>query len=104
VVLVEAKWRSPVGERQGVDGDQSQLDLRQAFCRGDGARLFPGATLAILGIGTAKDESFREAINRPEGSPLVRSLEWEQVVALHTGTLADELDRYLQWKRSLTRW
>jgi hypothetical protein len=45
-LLGEAKWRSPLGEAQGVHRDKDQLTLRREFCQKYGPRLVPASAIS----------------------------------------------------------
>jgi hypothetical protein len=98
VVLLEAKWRSGIGERQGVNGGSDQIALRHAFCTGDARRIFPACEFAI--VGASPDGNLLG--DRSGGAVTLRDATWDDLASLHLEPLAGELRRHLQWKRQLS--
>jgi len=95
LVFGEAKWNSPVGVRQGIAKDRTQLDLRLAYCGGLGPRALPGVRRwAVLGVGRSDD-----VLGTVEqGSVIVHNTSWKQLVDFMPVLLRPELEQYLTWK------
>ncbi len=95
LVLGEAKWNSPVGTGQGIKKNQSQLDLRLAFCEQLAPKLLPSVRhRVVLGVGRG-DILFTET---QSNVATVRNLNWHEIATLYPVTLAAELERYLEWR------
>lgn len=101
LVLEEAKWNSGVGHSQGVNRDRSQIDLRQAFCESLGWRVYPRVERFLV-PGVGRDGSILEPADLEcEGTTVhLRGITWDEVVALPSHPLRDEVRRYLSWKEA----
>ena len=100
VIFCEAKWRSQVGRAQGKKKDKDQIQLRGEFLKEYGPRLHPGASeFAVVGLGLFPN-SFT---NTAPSDVLFRCTTWEDVCALPSHPLADEVRRYFHWKKEHTR-
>lgn len=100
VILVEAKWQSGIGSKQGKMKDKDQIQLRGEFLAKYGSRVFPNRTeLAVVGISLVSD-AFTDTT--PAGIAF-RSATWEQVCGLDSHPQAEELARYFRWKNEHTK-
>ena len=100
LILVEAKWQSAVGTKQGKKRNKDQIQLRGEFIAKYGSKLFPHRTkMAVVGISLFAD-AFTDTT--PEGV-FFRSLMWEQICNLNSHPQAEELARYYRWKKEYTR-
>lgn len=100
VLLVEAKWQSGVGIRQGKMRDKDQIQLRGEFLQKYGRQIFPNREVyAVIGISLFAG-AFSDTT--PNGIAF-RSATWEQVCDLASHPQAEELKRYLKWKTNLTK-
>jgi hypothetical protein len=100
LILCEAKWRSRVGVRQGKDKNKDQIQLRGEFLKDFAPRLCPSRTqFAVVGISlypNAFDDTTPPGIH-------FRATTWEDVCALTTHPLGQEVARYFDWKKSHTK-
>lgn len=100
VLLVEAKWQSGVGIRQGKMRDKDQIQLRGEFLQKYGRLIFPNREVyAVIGISLFAG-AFSDTT--PNGITF-RSATWEQICGLASHPQAEELKRYLKWKTKLTK-
>ena len=100
VILVEAKWQSGIGSKQGKMKDKNQIQLRCEFLTKYGSRFFPNRNeLAVVGISLAS-EAF---VNTTPSGITFRSATWEQVCGLDFHPQAEELGRYFRWKKEHTK-
>ncbi len=96
LILIEAKWLSGVGVRQGKKRDKDQIQLRGEFLAKYGPRIFPSRTeFAVVGIGLFAD-AFTDTT---PGGIAFRSTSWEQICGLDSHPYAEELGRYFRWKK-----
>lgn len=100
VILIEAKWQSEVGEKQGKMRDKDQVQLRGEFLAKYGSRVFQNRTeFTVVGISLFAD-AFTDTT--PAGIAF-RSATWEQICELDSHPQAEELSRYFRWKRGHTK-
>lgn len=100
LILVEAKWQSVVGAKQGKMRDKDQIQLRGEFLQKYGQQVFPNrAVHAVVGISLFAD-AFSDTT--PDGIAF-RSTTWEMVCDLASHPYAKELKRYLKWKTKFTK-
>jgi len=100
LVLVEAKWQSEVGAKQGKMRDKDQIQLRGEFLAKYGPQIFQNQSeFAVVGISMFAD-AFMDTT--PEGIAF-RSATWEQICALDSHPQTEELERYLRWKKEHTK-
>lgn len=93
LILGEAKWNSPLGARQGINKDRSQLDLRVDYLERLAPKVFPEAKRrVVLGVGRRAD------LFCDSTAIGVHCLTWDDVIACFEGNLREELRRYLAWK------
>lgn len=95
VILGEAKWRSPVGAGQGVDGDQNQIGLRQRFLADYSQAIFGPRRFVVLLLG--RNVLPIDAYPAVPGVTLA-SLQWADLCEYTEHPLADEFGRYYGWK------
>ena len=95
VVLGEAKWRSPVGTRQGVNKDSDQISLRLQFLSQRGRRIFGDRRFVVLGMWRSLDDAI--PAEAPEGVRYA-SLTWADLCEYERHPLASEFRAYLAWK------
>ena len=100
LVLVEAKWKSAVGAKQGKMRDKDQIQLWGEFLQKYGQQVFPNrAVHAVVGISLFAD-AFSDTT--PD-SIAFRSTTWERICDLRSHPYAEELNRYLKWKTKFTK-
>jgi hypothetical protein len=99
LMLIEAKWLSGVGQAQGLEKNQDQLELRDLFCRGVARRLFPSIGRFVV-LGLSRQPGSFEGWTSGQGSDGVvfEELTWEQVCAFRSHPTRDRLLAYLEWK------
>ena len=91
LILVEAKWKSAVGAKQGKMRDKDQIQLRGEFLARYGFKILPDRTkFAVVGICLFAD-AFTDTT--PAGVAF-RSLTWEEICGLDIHPQAEELARY----------
>lgn len=96
VVFGEAKWRSPIGIRQGINRDRNQIELRDMFLRSCGRPIFGPRRLVVLSVWRRMPLPARDS---PEGV-VHASLTWEDLAAYEDHPQAEEFGRYLKWKQA----
>lgn len=100
LVLGEAKWKSPEGIGQGVDGKATQLGLRDAYCGHDQVRgLYPDTRRFVV-LGVSIDGTFSQLEGAESaGAPVLRrQRSWAALCAMNSHPVRDEVERYLAWK------
>lgn len=100
LILGEAKWRSPVGRRQGIRGDLDQLQLRRMVIQTWHRAFFPGYTRFVLLLVGREREALREDISLPSLSMHVRATSWSELAELTSHPFREELVRYVDWKNT----
>ncbi len=100
VVLVEAKWFSKIGSKQGKGGDKNQIQLRGEYLEKLGHKFYPKAgSFVVLGLaldtGTIIDTA-------PDGV-LFKETTWAEVCGMVEHPLYEEIQRYYYWKRKYSR-
>jgi hypothetical protein len=100
LVLGEAKWNSPLGGGQGIDGNRTQLDLRIQYCEKYAPRALPSVhRFIVLGVGRTANV-FDGAELRLDTPIKIRALTWNRVVDCCDSEFRDELRMYLGWKET----
>ncbi len=100
LVLGEAKWLSGIGTAQGKEKDKDQIQLRGEYLNKYGHKFYPGRSqFAVLGISLYRD-AFKNTV--PEGV-IFRAITWDEICSLNTHPIADEVRRYLIWKKGNTK-
>ncbi|HPN86738.1 MAG TPA: hypothetical protein PKV11_06700 [Smithella sp.] len=100
LILGEAKWLSGVGTAQGKGKNKDQIQLRGEYLKEYGPKFYRALSqLVVLGIGLNK-EAFVN--NVPEGV-IFRSITWEEICSLNTHPIAEEVERYYNWKVNNTK-
>lgn len=98
ILLVESKWRSGEGRWQGMDGNSTQVQLRQRFLSRFGRSLFGNAMFGVMYI--ILDDSQRPTGDASSTVP-VWSIRWAELVEFEGHPRKDEIRRYYDWKRNL---
>jgi hypothetical protein len=98
LVLGEAKWGSPVGTGQGVDGVKNQMQLRDQFLVSFGESLFPSCTRYVL-LGLSRTGEMVPPGRLAIGSRVLDrcNLTWARLCQF-PHPLAHEIREYLDWK------
>jgi hypothetical protein len=100
IILVEAKWRSKVGSKQGKEGKKDQIQLRKEFLSKYGPRIFPNRTeFAVVGVSLFANV-FQDTT--PSGL-LFRTVTWEQLCELGSHPHAKEVVTYFKWKKKYSK-
>jgi len=100
VLLGEAKWLSGVGRGQGKERNKDQVQIRGELLAKYGGRFFPDkAAFAAVGISLLPG-AFVDTT--PDGVDF-RAATWEQVCGIPSHPQAEEVRRYLAWKKENTR-
>ena len=101
LIFGEAKWRSSVGAKQGVNRIKDQITLRREFFEKFGQVLFPGIThYVVLGASLAAPVVMRDDLQLPNGQILLRDVSWDELCRISPHPLSDELPRYYEWKKA----
>lgn len=99
LLLIEAKWLSPLGRKQGVNRDRDQMELRDMFCRGTGQRLYPSVShFVLMELGRKEDQGQRRTVQVEGRSVTFVKVSWNRVATVATHPLAAELRDHLRWK------
>lgn len=96
IVLGEAKWQAPLGERQGIKKDQDQLQIRKKYIDGQGREEHPNSDIIQILVTEQPYAGYKEKLERLKTYNLV----WEDLCALLTLPQKDEIIRYLRWKKA----
>jgi hypothetical protein len=98
-VLVEAKWRSSVGARQGANRDKDQVTLRREFCEKYGRRVLPAVRhFVVLGV-SWNGRMIADAKTESDGVALyARDTTWKRLSEIRSHPCHEEVRDYLQWK------
>lgn len=100
LILGEAKWLSSVGAAQGKKKDKDQIQLRGEFLRDYAPKLYPAySEYMVLGV-SLFERAFVDTT--PEGIAF-RSVTWEKICSLPSHPRAEEVQRYVNWKRHNTK-
>jgi hypothetical protein len=95
LLLVEAKWRAPLGTRQGTAKDLDQLQIRSKLIEEHGAQIWPGVRNTMQVVLTEFPQSFANS-----GIPRLKVVSWDLVCSLASHPRRSEAIDYLQWKRA----
>jgi len=96
IIFGEAKWLSSVDVAQGKNKDKDQIQLRMEFLNNYGKRIFPSVQqMIVLGIGLKNDVVKTEQ----KGNIKCVGTTWDDVCSISSHPLAEELKRYLEWKK-----
>lgn len=96
VVLVEAKWLSKTGLKQGKAQDKDQIQLRGEYLQTLGRKYYSGANFfAVLGIAL----NTTSIIDTTPYGALFRETTWSEVCGIVDHPLYEEIQNYYQWKR-----
>ena len=99
-LLGEAKWRSAVGAKQGINRNKDQVTLRREFCQKYGTRLLSGIKrFVVLGVSSSGGIVPRADTEESGVTLHSRDTTWSAIAAINTHPCADELQAYLKWKR-----
>jgi hypothetical protein len=99
-LLGEAKWRSSVGAAQGVNRNKDQLTLRREFCQKYGKRLLAGVrSFVVLGVSWKGGMVARADTEADCTSLHISDTTLKAHAAIRSHPCADELLRYIHWKR-----
>jgi len=102
IVLGEAKWLSKVGKGQGSGKDKDQIQLRCNHLKDYGHVFYPGRSqFVVLGI-SLYSNAFKNIVKASEGV-IFRTTTWDEICSLKTHPIADEVRRYLTWKKENTK-
>ena len=100
MILGEAKWNSPIGARQGINRDRTQLDLRLKYFERFAPLALPAVRrYIVLGIGR-KPEIFSLLSAASDSSAKVLSLAWADVIQCLPSPLREESEQYVVWKEA----
>ena len=104
VIFGEAKWNSSVGKNQGENRDKNQITLRKEFFEKLGNKFFPNASyFVILGVSNEAPVVKKEDICLSNGVVLMRNIPWKSVCSINSHPLADELEKYYNWKKKYSK-
>jgi hypothetical protein len=100
LLLGEAKWGSKIGAGQGVNKDENQLSLRRRFFELRSGDLFANQSSLVL-LTVSSDGGLQVPMDKLLGSGTLylRDAAWSAVSSLASHPLAEELGKYLAWKR-----
>ena len=103
VLLGEAKWKSGIAKSQGKNKKKDQITLRREFLEKYGKFLFRKTnTFIILGIslqGRLIEESDHEL---GDIHLCLRNINWDKLCQIDSHPCAEELRRYLKWKKEIS--
>ena len=100
VVLVEAKWLSQTGLKQGKARDKDQIQLRGEYLQTLGPKFYSDAAYFVV-LGIALNTS--SIINTTPDGAVFRETTWSDVCGITDHPLHEEIQRYYQWKRKHSR-
>lgn len=97
VVFGEVKWKSGEGRHQGIARDKGQMQLRREFFAKYGRAIYGKRGFLVLGVALAGP---LEADTPADSADVVtRSVTWGDLATYPSHPRAEEIGRYLQWKR-----
>ena len=96
--LVESKWRSGEGRWQGLEGNATQVQLRQRFLARFGRALFGDSVSGVIYV--ILDDSQRCTGDSRIQVP-VTNLRWADLLRFQSHPRTAEVRRYYDWKRNL---
>jgi hypothetical protein len=96
--LVESKWRSGEGRWQGIEGNATQVQLRQRFLARFGRALLGDAALGVIYV--VLDDS-QKCTGDSSIQVSVTNLKWADLLRFKNHPRAAEVQRYYDWKRNL---
>lgn len=100
LLLGEAKWLSSVGTNQGKKKDKDQIQLRVEFLNKFANQLYNcPEKLILLGVGLKNDI----IKNCMRGNVQCKGITWDEVCDIASHPLANELRRYLDWKKNIKK-
>lgn len=104
LVLGENKWHGSVTQRQGLQQDRDQIEMRISFLRRSGRFLFPSVIRFVV-LGVSFDGGMLEERSEVEGGIELRctNLKWDALVDAVEGLGSKELRNYLNWKQEQGR-
>lgn len=100
IILGEAKWLSSVDSNQGINGNKSQIMLREEFISNYCSKIFPQInTFIILGV------SLKKAVvtNKNNANYYLRNITWDDICEKTIHPLSKELKQYLEWKKGKSK-
>lgn len=100
VILGEAKWKSPIGRKQGKNQDKDQIQLRSEFIEKYGKRFWPEVENFII-LGVSLETGMLE--EKVSGDIIQKNLTWNQICSIKSHPLNSELLRYYGWKMNPER-
>jgi hypothetical protein len=109
LLLGEAKWKSPVGTKQGKNKDKDQIQLRMEFLQKYADKLYPNVTqFVVLGVGPNNDvtESYPDKevkIGTTDKRVKCIGATWQGICSLASHPHHHELLKYLDWKTKNTK-
>jgi hypothetical protein len=100
LVLGEAKWRSPVGAKQGVAKDKDQILLRREFLEKYGEKVYPSCHhFVVLGVSISGDLTSNTDLALGTSKSLhIRDTTWDILGKIEEHPLTNELQAYYRWK------
>lgn len=100
LVLGEAKWRSPVGAKQGVAKDKDQILLRREFLEKYGEKIYPSCRhFVVLGVSISGGLTSNTELALGSSSSLqLRDTTWDILGKNGEHPLKNELQAYYRWK------
>jgi hypothetical protein len=96
LVLGEAKWNSPLGIRQGIAGDRTQLDLRVAYLDRLVTKSTPHLSRRVV-LGIDRSGDLLQA-GMTSGDAEVFNISWTDIAEFYPENLKTELLAYMGWR------
>jgi len=100
ILFGEAKWKSPLDKKQGVNKDKDQIQIRAEFLQKYINKISPNIKYSVVLYLTLSGEKYGSVDNAP--NILIKNCTWDDVCCLDSHPLSDEVKRYLKWKKRLS--
>lgn len=84
--LIECKWASNIGKKQGLNSDLNQIEIRNLFINSIGKKLFPGKKGKTVFVGNYNLQN-------------IQSITWEKFSEFKSLPHREVFKAYISWKK-----
>lgn len=85
-IIIECKWNSKFGEKQGIKKDQNQMQIREKWINTIGKAIYPNYIFKLVYIGKEKDSKYT-------------SITWDELSMFYSLPHKNEFSKYLKSKK-----
>lgn len=85
-IIIECKWNSKLGEKQGLERNQNQMQIREKWINTIGKAIYPSHTFSLVYVGKEKDLIYT-------------SITWDELSMFHSLPHKNEFLKYLKLKK-----